>query len=117
MLRMEPGMVFSVLGKFPSVIIFEMIIHSPELKLKNDYAIISSQIEFETTKFPFPKELWFRFPKEYEDYILPRGDAFLVGMIIPAMVVGEDIKINAPVSPKLINGLIEYQKILQMKIN
>jgi hypothetical protein len=89
-----------------------MIIHPPQLGTKNGGSILSTRIEIKTSNFPFPKTLWFSFPLEYEQFIHLRGDAFLVGTIFPAMILGEDIEINAPVSPKLVNGLMEYQKIL-----
>ena len=34
-----------------------------------------------------------------------RGDPFLASMLLPAMVLGEDIEIEAPVSPMLVASL------------
>jgi hypothetical protein len=91
-----------------------MIIHNPQIMKKNGQSIVSTRVELKTSNFPSPKKLWFSFPQEYEEFMLLRGDAFLAGTIIPAMALGEDIEINAPVSPKLVTGLMEYQKILKI---
>lgn len=91
-----------------------MIIHPPQITNEIDKTILHSQIEFENDSFPFPKILWYQFPPGYEQYIPLRGDAFLVGLINTAMALGENIEINASVSPKLIFGLHEYQKILKV---
>jgi len=89
-----------------------MIIYTPKITRKNEQSILSAKIVCKTSKFPFPKELFFSFPQAYEDCMLLRGDAFLAGTIIPAMALGESIEIDAPVSPRLIEGLVEFQKIL-----
>jgi hypothetical protein len=91
-----------------------MIIHLPQITNDGDKTVIRSRIEFENGTFPFPKTLWYSFPRGYRQYMPLRGDAFLVGLITTAMALGENIEINAPVSPKLVVGLKEYQKILKV---
>ena len=91
-----------------------MIIHFPQ-KAKNSGRLqLSARIELRSLNIPYPKTLWYSFPGEYEPHIALRGDPFLAATIIPAMVLGEDIEIDAPVSPRLAGGLMEFQKLLMI---
>ena len=89
-----------------------MIIHPVEKQEACGQSILSARIETAATNFPFPKTLWFSFPNEFDQYLLLRGDAFLVGTLIAAMALGEDIEIRSPVSPRLVSNLMEYQRLL-----
>ena len=89
-----------------------MRIYSPVLTFTNEHATLSATIEYKSSKFPLPNKLFFCYPIQYKKFLLLRGDAFLVGAVISAMALREDIQIDAPISPKLLAGLIEYQKIL-----
>jgi hypothetical protein len=55
--------------------------------------------------------LWWRFPSDCT--VSPRGDAFLVMALLPAMVMGESVEVesSAPVSPKLLASLDVIQNI------
>ncbi len=56
--------------------------------------------------------LWYRFPTEYESFIDPScSDPFLAALLIPAMVTGESLEVEVPVSPKLFNSLHTIQDI------
>lgn len=56
--------------------------------------------------------LWYRFPVKYERFIdASCADAFLPAVLLPAMVTGEHLEIEAPVSQKLFNSLSTIQDI------
>ncbi|MBU1118735.1 hypothetical protein KKH43_02565 [Patescibacteria group bacterium] len=86
-----------------------MIIHPPQCVREKDSIRLSSFIEIEK-KPHLSKELWFTFPKEYEEHISLRSEGFAVALLLLAMYVGEDIKVKGNFSPRLLYGLKEYQK-------
>jgi hypothetical protein len=56
--------------------------------------------------------LWYRFPAEFESFIDPScGDTFLATILLPAMVTGEPLELEAPVSQKLFKALSTIQDI------
>lgn len=55
------------------------------------------------------QELWFSVRKSFENYLcINRFDAFVVGMLYPAMLYGEDIFVEGCVSQKLLFNLNNY---------
>lgn len=55
------------------------------------------------------EELWFSLPKEYENYICrDQFDGFLVGMLYPAMLKGEDVYVDGCISEKLLFTINNY---------
>lgn len=55
------------------------------------------------------KDVWFAIQKEYSDYLCTtRMDAFLVGLLYPAMQYGEDISVEGCVSKKLLFNINNY---------
>lgn len=57
-------------------------------------------------------ELWFELPIAFKDHISLNADAQLVGLLLPAMDMGEDIDINAPISQMLLSNLQDIQSLL-----
>ncbi len=56
--------------------------------------------------------VWFRFPSEIGS--LPTsGDPFLAGFLIPCMFVGEDLHIDAPISPRLLQSVQAIQNLIR----
>lgn len=54
-------------------------------------------------------QLWFSVPNKYSEYLADdRYDAFLVGMLYPAMMYGEDIEIRGSVSERLLFNINTY---------
>jgi hypothetical protein len=82
-----------------------MIIHQPEIRKKEGMVILSTPIEFSNSIENIPKELWFSFPEKFEPYITPRIEAFLLGIMIPAMHYRENIELRGAFSPKLAYNL------------
>ncbi len=45
--------------------------------------------------------LWFSFPEQYRELVSDRADGAMVALLLPAMVLGEDIYIDGPLSERL----------------
>lgn len=55
------------------------------------------------------RPLWYAVERRYGDYLTPeRLDPFVVGLLIPAMMAGEDIHVEGPLSEKLYWNLKHY---------
>lgn len=73
-----------------------------DLKVTNldDKLILSAVIDSEVIGL---RDLWFSVPKEYENYVCStQMDAFLLGVLFPAMQYGEDIYVEGTISKKLL---------------
>lgn len=86
-----------------------MVIGEPRLTRERGEICVSAAVRFATPGFEAPATIWFRFPEEYEDYLNPRSDPFVVAMMMPAMLLGEDVVVEGRVSPRLAHGLREYR--------
>ena len=52
-----------------------------------------------------PFDLWYRYPASFSDHLSElNGDPFLAALLVPAMLLGEDLRIEAAVSPKLLRA-------------
>ena len=61
--------------------------------------------------------LWYRVPADCETMVSPRTDAALVALLIPAMVAGEALRVQGPVTDELVFRLQHgYQDVLQAVI-
>src|SRR5271157_2600562 len=89
-----------------------MIISSPEITQKNGEVIVSASVIFNKPALNKPEKAWFAFPESYLPYISERADAFAAGFLPLAMAVKEDLHIEGPLSPRLADGLQEYQLAL-----
>jgi hypothetical protein len=54
----------------------------------------------------------YRFRDCRPDMISTRGDTFVAGLLLPAMLAGEDLRIESPVSPQLLNRASEITDLL-----
>lgn len=91
-----------------------MIIHEPEIRSGPDQTIISANIEFEKSNSRFPEALWFRFPKTQRELVSDRCDGFLIAMLLLAMAYREDVLVRGAVSPRLLAGAEEYQRVFNL---
>ena len=57
-------------------------------------------------------EIYFRFPREYSDFLSPSADPFLAGLTVPAMHNGLELVSDLPVSHRLLRGLGRVQYVL-----
>jgi len=87
-----------------------MHIGAPTIREKNgavEYSATVSRDDGAST-------LWYRVDAQYADFISDRADAFLVALLMPAMLRGEDIHIDGTISPKLYyNASTQLQHFLK----
>ena len=88
-----------------------MVINTPEVTESGDMICVSARIEIQTSGKTFPDTLWFKFPKSYSNYITDRADCFAASLLPLAMRWGENLEIHGPLSPRLVHGMQEYQRI------
>lgn len=91
-----------------------MIIHKPEISAGPEGVTVSARVEFNPHMPCMPEELWFRVPPAQKDLVTDRSDGFLIAMLLLAMQHGNDIRVKGVVSPKLLSGIKEYQRIFNM---
>jgi hypothetical protein len=86
-----------------------MIIGEPTITDADKEVCVSADVRFETPGLDVPDTVWFRFPSEYRPYLIDRSDAFVAGLLLAAMYLGEDIEVEGRVSPRLAHGVRQYQ--------
>lgn len=72
---------------------------------------VSARVEVNSAKSKLPDELWFRFPIDYKEYVTEQLNGFAVALLPLAMTLGEDLHIEGVLSPRLLRGMEEYQRI------
>jgi len=91
-----------------------MIIDKPKITEGNDEICVSARVKIRASDRAFPNTLWFKFPKSYAKYVTDRADSFAALLLPLAMRYGEDLEICGTLSPRLANGMREYQRIQQI---
>ena len=89
-----------------------MILHQPEIYTLAGHTTLWARIEVSKRQGFFPEYLWYRVPEAYGDGFIARSDAFLIDLVLPAMVYGEEIRVKGAVSPQLAYQLEEYVYLL-----
>lgn len=90
----------------PIIELFEMRIFNLRSEESDDIVTLSATIE---SKKIGTKDVWFAIQKKYSDYLCTtRMDAFVVGLLYPAMQYGEDISVEGCVSKKLLFNINNY---------
>lgn len=86
-----------------------MRIRTPKIIFDQEQASYTVEIETSTGR----KKLWYRVSSSHAHFISELSDAAVVGMLIPAMLVGEDVFVEGEVSGRLLLQLSgPYQKLL-----
>jgi hypothetical protein len=74
-----------------------MIINKPYIETREDQTYLISKIKDEVSNIE--EDVFFAVPNEYGNYLCDEvADAFVVAMLLPALVSKQDIYINAPIS-------------------
>lgn len=82
-----------------------IIIHAPEIKEENDFAIISSKFSINEEE----EVLWYKIPSKFGTYLeINNLDAFLVGLLFKALQSGNDIHVKGCISSRLYYTLSHY---------
>lgn len=91
-----------------------MIIHPIQITRENGEICVSTRIETRSSHLSIPKELWFKFPESYENYISNPSDGAAVSLILLSMALGETMEVRESLSSRLVHGLNEYQRIMNL---
>jgi hypothetical protein len=91
-----------------------MIVHTPEIRIEDGEISVRARIEFQTSISSMPDELWFKFPKSHKDWVTDCADGFVAAILLLAMAYGEDIEVRGVLSPRLLLGIQEYQRVFNL---
>jgi len=91
-----------------------MIIGEPRLNAEGNKLRIQAPVEYAGVR----THLWFSMDERYRPYLTTeKCDGFLVGLLLLAMRLGEDVHLEAPVSAKLLYNLQNhYIRLLRIQI-
>lgn len=93
-----------------------MLVSGIKVIKRDTYCELQADVKFETHWVwgDDPFTLWYRFPVELGQYLdRENGDPFVAAFLAPAMVLGESLKIEAKVSPRLMRSAGEIQSLYQ----
>lgn len=88
-----------------------MRLSASEITIKNGEVMVSASVTFDRPLLNKPDRLWFSYPEKFAPFVTRRSDAFAAGLVLLAMVSGEDLVIEGDLSPRLARGLAEYQRV------
>ena len=88
-----------------------MKIFNPEITENGEEISISARVATSTCPVALPDRLWFRFPRKFCDHVTGDLNGFAAALLPLAMTLGEDLHLEGVLSPRLLFGLEEYQRI------
>jgi len=88
-----------------------MKLSASEISLENGEVVVSARVTFDRPLLNKPERLWFAFPEKFAPFVTRRSDAFAAGLIVLAMHSGEGLTVEGGLSPRLLRGLYEYQRV------
>lgn len=89
-----------------------MRVLQPEITESRGKIRVTASIRVDTPcNVSFPDELWYEFPDSYRDWVSERADGFATSMLPLAMYLGEPLEIEGEISPRLLRGMQEYQRV------
>jgi hypothetical protein len=89
-----------------------MKISQPHISQNKGRTSVAADVSTDRTNLDCPKRLYFSTRSTGPDSFSTRADAFVTGLQPLAMILGESLEIDAPVSTRLAHGLEHYQDIL-----
>ena len=89
-----------------------MKLSTPEISLSKGRVVLSARVSYDHRPLNKPETAWISYPEKYAPFLSGRADAFAAGLLPLAQALGEDLTIEGPLSPRLLNGLREYQLAL-----
>jgi hypothetical protein len=88
-----------------------MKVFTPKIVVEDTQVLVSARVEVSSARTEFPDELWFRFPGRYSGHVTDHLNGFAVALLPLAMTLGEDLQLEGVLSPRLLRGMKEYQRI------
>lgn len=89
-----------------------LIIHPVSIRAENNDLLIVAPVTAPALFPRMPRNLYYRAPGSYRDYLSTRNDAHVVALFLVALWHGLDMEIQGPISARLLRGLNELQPIL-----
>jgi hypothetical protein len=86
-------------------------IFTPVITEKGDDIWVSARVETNSCPVALPDTLWFSFPRRFCDYVTGDMNGFAAALLPLAMTLGEDMYMEGVLSPRLLSGMEEYQRI------
>ncbi|MFH1047795.1 MAG: hypothetical protein V1738_05830 [Patescibacteria group bacterium] len=87
-----------------------MIIHAPQKEIRGDRVRLSALVEVESRP-KMTDQLWFELPAEYAEHLTVQANPFASMLLLPAMRLGERLRVSGDVSPLLAKNLERYQRL------
>ena len=82
-----------------------LVIHPPVVAVLGGKARITAEFAYHSSA----RQLWFEVDEDHKDSLETKTmDAFVVGLLLPAMASGQDLDIRGPMSSKLFYNLTHY---------
>lgn len=88
-----------------------MRVFRPRIVEDGDDVCVSARVEVNSARTELPDELWFRFPRRCSDHVTDHLNGFAVALLPLAMTLGENLHLEGVLSPHLLRGMQEYQRI------
>ena len=88
-----------------------MIIYKPVIREETGEMCVAARVELQNPDTNIPEELWYKFPKSYQDYVTDRSDGFAASLLPLAMARAENLEVLGEISATLAHGLQEYKLI------
>lgn len=88
-----------------------MRVFKPTIVEDGDEVCVSARVEVTSARTELPGELWFRFPLSCKEHVSDHLNGFAVALLPLAMTLGENLCMEGVLSPRLLRGMEEYQRI------
>jgi hypothetical protein len=88
-----------------------MRVFKPEIVQDGDEVCVSARVSVDSARTKLPGELWFRFPVNCQVHLSSDLNGFAVALLPLAMTLAEDLILEGAISPRLLWGMMEYQRI------
>ena len=88
-----------------------MRVFEPRITEQGDQIQVSARVEINSSSTEFPETLWFSFADRYRHQVTDHLNGFAVALVPLAMTLGENLQVEGVLSPRLLRGLEEYQRI------
>jgi len=88
-----------------------MKVFKPESVQDGEEVCVSARVSVDSVRTKLPGKLWFRFPADCQIYVGGDLNGFAVALLPLAMTLAEDLILEGAVSPRLLWGMKEYQRI------
>lgn len=90
-----------------------MHVGPPEIITQDGMARLQAPVTVEKSRKDYPEKLWFEVDQAHASMLYTGAESFVTALLPLAMCLGEDIHIDAPISPQLAYHLGRVQQVMQ----